>query len=105
MARDVVIRVIKDFSGSVDENGKWTGNELVAPLITRIYLGAPDILLKLDEEKCKKMIVRVIKQLTMVVIPEKYDPVFWDSERGKVVADKLDRKLPRLPEIRKVDQA
>lgn len=72
----------------------------MAPLITRVYLGAPDILLKLDEEDCKKTIVRVIKQLTMVVIPEKYDPDFWNSDRGKVVANKLDRKLPQLPEIR-----
>lgn len=101
MARDEVVKVIKEFSGSVGENGEWRGSGLVAPLITRVYLGAPAILLNLDEEECKKMIVRGIKQLTGVAIPEKYDPVFWNSEKGKAVAEKLDRRLPQLPEVRK----
>ncbi|HBP51059.1 MAG: hypothetical protein US68_C0001G0046 [Candidatus Shapirobacteria bacterium GW2011_GWE1_38_10] len=105
MAREEVVRVIKGFSGSVGENGKWRGSGLVAPLITRVYLGAPAILLNLDEEECKKMIIRGIRQLTGVVIPEKYDPIFWNSEKGKVVAEKLNRRLPQLPEGRKVDRA
>jgi hypothetical protein len=101
MDRNEVIGVIKDFSGTVNQNGEWFGDPVVAPLITRVYRAAPDILLNQDEEECKVSIVRVVRQLTGVVIPKKYDSVFWSSAEAKIVTEKLNKKLPQLPEVRK----
>lgn len=102
MERDEIIGIIKDFSGTVGKDGKWLGNELVTPLFIRLYRAAPDVLLELDEDGCKKKIIRGIKQLTRVTIPESYDPNFWASDRGRMVVNKLDKKLPRLPQLPKV---
>lgn len=102
MEKEAIMKVIEDMCGVPNEENKWIGDPIAAPLILRLYKSAPDFFLNLNSEiECRGKMIQLIKQLSGIVIPSEYCLSFWRSDKGIRVAEKLDKKLPQLPEVRK----
>lgn len=102
MEKEAIVKIIEGMSGAPNEEGRWIGDPIAAPLILRLYKSAPDYFLGLgSDDECKSKIIRTIKQISGIEIPSEYSLFFWRSDKGIRVVEKLDKKLPKLPEMRK----
>jgi len=103
MEKDQIIKVIENFSGVLDEKGKWIGDPVVAPLMARLYRVVSKVFSNLDsEEEYTGKMVGIVQQITGVEIPLEYSLSFWRSETGMKVIEKMNKRLPQLPEVRKI---